>query len=500
MSEENWKHKYHKYKMKYMIAVNKIKQIGGLLQFIKSDNGYQVNIIKNHLYPTDTLFEEPIYNPILSVEQKTSIGFFTSNILPFVQLNEKYIGQYIDMTLVKHTNMYRILAYCGLLGIHIIPLNPILNDVISINEINLFIHIKKFYSRSGKDLWHENIIKYFGYVSPYLQLKHNQLQNIKKGVYSTDLIPSSNDIVLSGDIYSEINKVSLDIEHIQEHHEFDIPSNIVYILTEHPFARAVEYTLEQNMNVGRLHVMEKKRKVHILSLFIKHIFKGIKFLHEMEYQHNNICLENIGVFGTSDKPIFKICEFYNTMPFIRGDKQNINLSNGTLVPSYDQEGIFETAKSPLYDWHCMYIDILRLLESVSIEQKINNTLVYTKHENLPNSGIEGLPINSTRSFHIYSIDKIIKTTETPEQNVPRKIYEVSIDEYLKNLVVDRTHTSKLFNTVKMLSNALSLEHFMTDVEPESEQYRKGLVLSDTNSTLHTINDYERVLMKDVNNL
>jgi len=395
MNDDCWKRKYLKYKMKYL---RKIKQTGGAIADL-------INI--ERLFPMDALSFDVKTGVTLNGEEAHAIDSMLNIILPMINFRGVKIDNINNkMTVKKITNLNDVyIDVDNKFNIHMTPYEFGLNEE------------RYYYDANIRPTRNRNLIKYYCLVPNVIP--------------SAILSIQSNDTIMSFD-------------NIRADDMNEIAGRPLMTITENIETTAV--SLIDNSEVGRQRFINNN-----LPVFLNDMISAIKYLHSLDYQHNQVSLDNISV-ARDIRGGGYTCKLFNFAKIekIRNYEQ--------MQPNLDHDNpintltIFARQRSILYDWYCLYICVLRLLSEIESQVNLNNMCVVYKdtHQIVGEAlGQRSLEINAKLQWLDDFIMRIHGNPDRRNRNVLNTMHVLSYTSIFEEIIQTK---ARLNSTEEMREN------------------------------------------------
>ena len=444
----NLKHKYLKYKNKY---IEQRGLIGGKLNF-RACNGTPLcgNIpcrTGEHALlrlKDNKLTEMCSHSTVFNKSQLASINMWGTNVLPFVKINGVKLGNAYDQFETMYAGTFGVTIYFKKLLVKIIKIeNPHIDslEVLTMQKIISALDFKQ----NGS-----NISEYYGYMTTN-DMFTKYVKVLQTGMdYKTDL--PKNGKVVTIDM-SEIPKISF------------IDSSLLFLFQDKATENATNFF--------------SKSKKDIIIDFILDVMRGLIFMHRIGYIHSDIKPDN--VVYTAETQYFQLIDFGLSTNFSYHGKSYISPNGGS--PAYFIDTIFKTQRSFYYDWHCLYISVLICLGEITItnhvlfDSKVDQKLTGTNanmfgntvdeqshlrgyfrmlcaYHKIPADGFvnQMIMLSNARACHSRKTNDIILY----DKDMKTHIFVQITDQEMYEAIMNMLYTN--FEKIKKLSNIVSLQN------------------------------------------
>lgn len=372
--------KYLKYKNKYLLLKS-----GGSLSFINE-------IVKPIEINNQTHYKSfGTQSTKFTDEQRQTIHNLIDYILPNLVMNgTNFTKDEIDGIEVMGAGTFGVTIYINDLLIKIVRMGDFTNEDLISNELETLhnIFISTHVIVKGK----ENLSEYYGYLTSN-DIVGKKMDTIDNHIMSSPKLYNTHGIHST---FSETSqKISINLDNIKEKLHFSTDMVFLFMdksskdvitflsdVKKHIFNQQEDYdklkgSPQEQSAALRLDKL-RDNYIYMIKQFVWQIFDGINYLHKLNYIHNDIKLENTVVkrrISIKREMLFQIIDFGLATKLQPGTDILQQGNFGTLP--YYKNSIFETRRSFLYDWHCMYIELLEFFYIVDFGKHTNGDFVYT---------------------------------------------------------------------------------------------------------------------------
>jgi hypothetical protein len=403
--DDKWKQKYLKYKNKYLALKN---QHGGRIVLGQIES--QFNFVDNftHLYgigtdrKMDYVFHRPeyFYVSITPTENHANaILEFLWKILPWTTFNGfKMIP---DTAVIKRTRSNEFIVEC-------LDLLMVIEKLVNVQqtyttptlELMRLIHNIQ---HPTPDVLHalQNIVQIYGFYVTTPEVRLDKFPCTMHGPHQQCIvnIPSN----------GRPSTINIDMLRIQEvnHGGRYVPQ----------YDGKVMITFIERSVVLGYHRIGLPLQQEIID-FARDMAYVVKYFHTNGFIHGSLTLENMFYIGGRYK-VFSFCSMFRPTAIITEVRNNTPYSFGS---------IFQQEQSVLYDWWCIFINILRLLDIVDVTVDSNNNGILS-FKYIGNPNYQGFVGDRVNDRSIRGIRKNYFTRVCATRRLPNGFVKVLLELY-----------------------------------------------------------------------
>lgn len=435
----DWKHKYLKYKHKYLDLCN---QTGGNLIFHKDTKTGIYHLQKIH-QTTGIPVDVPSTSSQFTSNERVAIDDMVNYILPQMMINGSPLTSVASEQIkVMNVGAFGITVYFGELIIKIIRVSEHVGDVDSVSTAEEIFTLKYLTDGTSKSVEgikddRKYINSLYGYITSNDIITHRISQLcIDAGIPSRrSIIPyTSYDTSLS----NKDDYLTLPLKlNYPSNGVINTSNTLIFLFMKKGEIDAEYYFNKPNINLR-----------FALQTFIDNVSKGLRYVHHSGFIHNDIKPPNI-IFVNDGNPRFQLIDFGLSTRANFSDISPVKSRRGSPYMFINSK--FDIEKSFMYDWHCLYISILELLGGI----KLTTSSVYNDVNIKKPSGLNERDINTY-------------TTAERMGLVRQFIINLLHDAYNRyNIVLVKFEAILIVNPIIVLAYAHMCHRAFFDVVPKS---------------------------------